>query len=352
MFTAKNLLKKLGKGFTDYEIKMHGLVSKNRSDYIFNSTIEAIEMADHCLLINTNPRYEAAVLNARIRKSIVHNDLKVAFIGPKINLNYNVNDLGENTLEILQSILNEKHQYCEVLKSAKKPMMIIGSTTFSEKKANKLHNLCKQIARKYNVVNENWNGFNILHFSAGAVGALDVGFVNYNVKGKKHHNLSDFDTVILLGADDISLDKIRKNTNVVYIGHHGDNTVYRADIILPSPAYVEKSGTYVNTEGRFQKALQAVNMLGDAKPEYETILNIANNLDLNLDFVDFDTLQKAIINLSMEFENIDSIKRDDFNADALIENSKFNYPIDDFYRTDSISRSSKIMNECYKANFK
>lgn len=345
MFAAKNLIKKLKKGHTDFEVKMHGLISKSRGDYTFNSKIIGIEQSDFCMLINTNPRHEAAVINSRIRKSVVHNRLSVAMIGPESDLNYKHQHLGSDTHKILLEILDGTHPYCDDLKSAKKPMMIIGSAMFADTKSNELHKLCKAIAKKYNFVTDAWNGFNVLHNAAGAVGALDIGFVQ-----KTSH---DSETVILFGADDIDISDAKK---VIYIGHHGDKNVYKADIIIPSPAFSEKSGTYVNTEGRVQRTTQAVKALGEAKDEYKIILDVAKGLGLKLDFSDIKGLRQAIAKHNNVFaeENLFKIQQNDIDFEFEVSQIKysvdFSYPIDSFYLTDSISRSSKVMAECQKIN--
>ncbi len=356
MFAAKNFLKKFGKGYTDYEIKMHGLQSEFRSNYLFNTTIAGVEDADHCLLINTNPRHEAAIINARIRKSVVHNNLSVAVIGSELNLNYQYEKLGKDTIEILIQILEGKHHYCKALQNAKKPMMILGSAMFSDTESDELHKLCKAIAIKYGFITDHWNGFNILHNSAGAAGALDIGFVNSSVKKhKKAPTLKDFDTIVLFGADDIDLSEVAES-KIIYIGHHGDRSVYRADVIIPSPAYTEKSGTYVNTEGRVQRTLQSVKPLGSARNEYQIILDLASLMGLQLDFSDLLTLRSGMSKANKIFSEENLLKLNDNKADLDFETPeikhklKFLNPIDNFYLTDSISRSSKIMAECYKVN--
>jgi NADH-quinone oxidoreductase subunit G len=347
IFAAKTLLNKFGSGYIDFEVSLHDLVSKSRGDYIFNSTIAGIEEADQLLLINTNPRHEAAIINGRIRKAVVHNKMQVAFIGPKIDLNYHYEELGDNSLKALKDLLSGEHNYCKLLEDAKKPMMIIGSGV-----SEGLLKLCKKVAQKYSFISPEWNGLNILHHSAGAVGALDMGIVNHSVKKKK---LSDCETVILFGADDVDLELL-KGKKVIYIGHHGDNSVYRADIIIPSPAFLEKSGTYVNTEGRVQRTTQAVKQLGDARPEYQIVLDIAKELEFKIDFVDLDSTREYIAKENKIFikENLWNIipSKVDLNLpeEVKVKSHKFTYPITNFYMTDSISRSSKIMAECVKVN--
>ena len=334
MFAAKTLLQKLGNGYTDYECQMHGLVSEVRSDYIFNSQITNIEDTDHCLLINTNPRYEAAIINARIRKTVVHNNLQIAFLGPKANLNYPYNYLGDDTIQILQEIFAGNHPYCMALKSAKKPIMILGSAMFEHESSHIVHKLCKEIARKYGFIDH----FNILHYSAGAVGALDIGFVNHKITQN-----TDYQTVILLGADDIDLTPY-SNCKIIYIGHHGDKSVYKADIIIPSPVYTEKSGTYINTEGRMQMTTQATKPLGDATCEYKIFLDIATKLGLNLGFTDIITLRNKISKVSNKIQHRQSANYD-FQSD-FIPPLPFKYPVTNFYLTDAVTRQSRTMVEC------
>ncbi len=347
IFAAKTLLHKFGSGYIDFEANLHGLVSKHRGDYILNSTIAKIEEADQLLLINTNPRHEAAVINSRIRKAVIHNKMKVAFIGPEIDLNYDHETLGDDSVKILKALLNGRNDYYKVLESAKKPMMIIGSSISDD-----LLKLCKKVALKYNYISEEWNGFNVLHHSAGAVGALDMKIVNHSAKKKK---LSDCNTVILFASDDIDLELL-KGKKVIYIGHHGDNSVYRADIIIPSPAFPEKSGTYVNTEGRVQRTTHAVKQLGDAYTEYKIVFDIARELDLEIDLRDLKAVRNGMAKANKVFasENLGNILPSEMDLqlpeEVKIKLFKFQYPITNFYMTDSISRSSKVMAECVKAN--
>jgi NADH-quinone oxidoreductase subunit G len=345
IFSAKSLLNKIGQGYMDFEVNLHSLVSKCRGDYIFNSKITGIEEADHLLLINTNPRHEAAIINSRIRKTALHNNLKVAFAGPEVDLNYQYQNLGDDSIDILQSILEGENSYCKLLESAKRPMMIIGSSVTGD-----IVNLCKKVAKKYNFISNDWNGFNILHYSAAAVGTLDMGAVNYSLKKKK---LANCDTLILFGADDFN---IPSGKRVIYIGHHGDKGVYEAEIIIPSPAFSEKSGTYVNTEGRVQRTTQAVKHLGDARPEHHIIFDIARELNLDLDIRDLESIRKGMAKSNKIFasDNLWNVVPSEIDLkvtkDVKIKKLNFTYPISDFYMTDSISRSSRVMASCSKEN--
>lgn len=348
MFAAKSLLHKLGGGYIDFEVNLHGLVSKYRGDYIFNSKIIGVEEADQLLLINTNPRHEAAVINGRIRKSVVHNKLKVGFIGPEVDLNYDCEKLGDDAVKVLKELLKGENNYCKVLEGAKKPMMIIGSGV-----SEGLLKLCKKVAQKYNFISPEWNGFNVLHHAAGSVGALDIGVVNHSVKGKK--KLSDCDTVILFGADDYDMAQL-KDKKVIYVGHNGDRGVYGADVIIPSSAFAEKSGTYVNTEGRVQRTTQAIKQLGDARPEYQIVLDIAKELNFKMDFLDINSTRKCMAKANKVFteENLWNILQSEIDLDlpeeVKVKSYKFQYPISNFYMTDAISRSSRVMAECVKTH--
>jgi NADH-quinone oxidoreductase subunit G len=348
MFAAKGLVQKFGSGYIDFEVDLHGLSGKSRGDYIFNSKIIGVEEADHLLLINTNPRYEAAVINGRIRKSVIHNQLKVGFIGAPVNLNYDHEPLGEDVVKILKELLSGEHPYCNVLSSTKKPMMIIGSGVSKD-----LLNLCKRVAQKYNFISPEWNGFNVLHHAAGAVGALDIGCVKYSVQQKK--NLSECDTVVIFGADDIDMNALH-NKKVIYIGHHGDKAVYSSDIIIPSPAFTEKSGTYVNTEGRVQRTTQAVKQLGAAHPEYQIVLDLAKKLGFTMPFADISSLRRCMTKANKVFSDVNlwgvmpSEVDLELSETVKVKTSKFQYPISNFYMTDAISRSSRIMAECSRVS--
>ncbi len=356
MFVTKQLVNALGNGYCDHECNMHALAKEpSRGSYIFNTTIAGIEEADHCLLVNTNPRVEAALLNARIRKAIMNNKMKVAFIGSKVNLNYKYEHLGANHVTTLKQLADGIHPYCKTLQNAVKPMLVASSAMFASADGEYLLDLYKKVAQTNNIISDKWNGFNILHHNASAVGALDIGFVDYHC-GSYNTSIKECDVVILLGADDIVL-PVRSSGNsqkVIYIGHHGDRNVYNADIILPGVAYTEKSTTYVNLEGRVQRTTQAIAPPHLAKNDCEIIIELARIAGIDIGFNNINDLRYALCSTNATFmeEYLFEITKPTVSllTNNLTSNTNtsytFSYPIVNFYLTDPISRNSKIMIEC------
>ncbi|MEK6734064.1 MAG: NADH-quinone oxidoreductase subunit NuoG, partial [Pseudomonadota bacterium] len=337
MYALKALFNKLGSENIDCRQYNEKYENKNRSDYLFNTTIAGIEEADFCLIIGANPRKEAAILNARIRKSYLKG-LEIALVGSKVDLTYEYNYLGNN-LDILNDILKGKHDISKKLTDAKKPMMILGNQLVSLEDGAEIITLCKLIAEKYNFISDDWNGYNILHTAANRVGGLDIGFIS------DKFNIQEAKLVYLLGADEIDLTQL-KNSFVIYQGHHGDKGAHIADVILPGCAYTEKNATYVNLEGRVQRTYRAVCAPGSAKEDWQIINDLAKTLNIKLDFDDLTSLRENIVKAFPHFANLDSISKSPFIIDnrdfkcttEIIEYNDFNY-----YLTDPICRSSVTM---------
>jgi NADH-quinone oxidoreductase subunit G len=317
----------------------------SRADYIFNTTIAGIENADYCLIIGSNPRKEAAILNSRIRKS----GAKVALLGEKIDLTYPYDYLGDKIV-ILEEILAGKHPICQELKSAKNPMLILGAKVISLEDGEEIITLCKLIAEKYNFIREDWNGYNILQTAAARVGALDIGFV----PGKNGYNtaqiLDKAKLVYLLGADEIDMEKL-KGKFVIYQGHHGDKGAHVADVILPGCAYTEKDGTYVNLEGRAQRAYKAASAPGDAKDDWQIILELAKVMDKKLAIKSLSDIRAKMTQIAPHLANIDQVQKEELK----INKRNFNctsksivYNDYNYYLTNSIARASVTMSKCAK----
>ncbi|CAD6996552.1 unnamed protein product [Ceratitis capitata] len=242
------MMHKLGSANLDCRQDGAKLISDNRGSYVFNTTIEDIENADLCLLINTNPKVEAPIINARIRKRYLQGNFPIASVGPDVEYLYCVEKLGQDAL--------------------------------TRSDSESILALAISIAEKFNMVKDDWNGFNVLHKAAARVGGLDIGFVPKN-GGKdinqilKQAESGEIEVVYLLGADEIDTSKLG-NTFVIYQGHHGDRGAHVADIILPGAAYTEKYATYVNTEGRAQRTNLAVLPPGEAKEDWLIIKNYPN----------------------------------------------------------------------------
>jgi NADH-quinone oxidoreductase subunit G len=322
----------------------------NRAGYLFNSTIVGIDQADAFLIIGANPRWEAPIINARIRKRFLalRENFKAAVIGANLDLTYPYEYLGVGP-QTLADLVDGKHPFAEVLKNAKNPMVILGSGAVTRADGAAI----QALATKLNVVRDGWNGFNFLHRAAGRVGALDLGFV----PGEGGRDLEgilagasngDIAAVYLLGADEIDTARLGK-AFVVYQGHHGDRGAHRADVILPGAAYTEKNATYVNTEGRAQMARQAAFPPGDAREDWKIVRALAGALGKTLPYDTLGEIRRKLAEASPTFRAIDSITPAEaapFGAAGAVDAAPFVMPIQNYYMTDAISRNSPTMAKC------
>ncbi|MBS0236504.1 MAG: NADH-quinone oxidoreductase subunit G [Proteobacteria bacterium] len=347
MLVMKDFLQAIGSN--NYDCRQDGSMLGNaeRGLYVFNTTIEGIEKADLCLIIGANPRFEAAVLNARLRKAHLQNNMEVAIIGERCDLSYPHKTLGNNPW-IIKQIASGEHPYCSKLKQAKNPMLILGSGVLARSDIEATLHYCKRIAKNYNMVREDWNGFNVLQRAASRVGGMDIGFLP-SIGIGVNQMLEQMQVLFLLGADEVDFSRIPDNTFVVYIGHHGDAGAQRADIILPGAAYTEKNGTYVNLEGRVRHARKAVSPPGEAKEDWQQLMDLATQLGFSLGYSDLKSLRKRLakefpifMQKGIQAAHIDfkEGKSKDFSDDP------FENPIRNFYMTDVISRNSKTMLQC------
>ncbi|MBM3468553.1 MAG: NADH-quinone oxidoreductase subunit G [Alphaproteobacteria bacterium] len=332
--------------------------NRNRSAYIFNTTIAGIEKADLILLIVTNPRYEAPLINARIRKrylkSGLTHKLEIGMIGPKSDLTYPYEHLGEYA-KTIREIIDGKHPFCKKLKAAKKPVLILGQGAMNRRDSLEILYLCQKISEEYNFIQKDWNGFNVLHTAAARVGGLDLGFLpqkggldTAGILGAAHNG--KIKALYLLGADEIPMNELG-NTFVIYQGHHGDKGAHRADVILPGAAYTEKSATYVNTEGRPQRTTQAILPPGQAKEDWRIIRALSEVLGHSLPYATGEDIQRRLIEVNIHFKNIDKITPSPWEIIPLgtpetLSQLAFQLPITNFYCTDPISRHSTTMAHC------
>ena len=331
-----------------------------RVAYTFNSTISGIEDSDFCLLIGTNPRKEAAILNTRIRKRYLQGNFEIFSIGPKFDINYPCKFLGDNP-SILNDTINKKNLLSKKLAKAKKPLLIFGDNIFTRKDSSFfldcIYNLCVSFKiiqkKKKDII---WNGLNCLHNAASRVGALDLKFYskknNFNLDKLYHlSNKKKLDFIYLLGVDQIDIKKLT-NSFIVYQGTHGNFGAEDADVILPGSAYTEKNATYVNTEGRVQATFKACNPPGLAKEDWKIIVAIGKKLKKEFNYYDIYDVRKRLIK---ENSRIFSSPKKHINNEFVkfgnkgkILNDKFVLPINDFYLTDVITKSSKVMKKCSK----
>ena len=349
MFVVKDYLKALGIYNVDCRQNESKLSNKNRAQYTFNTTIKGIEESDHCLLIGCNPRHEATMLNARIRKAYLNNKLSIAVIGNNNNLTYPYRHLGDNPW-VLKQIVDGVHPICADLKKAKKPMLIFGEHLTTQEDYEAYEYFINKLVNKYNYINNDWSGYNMLHTAASRVGGLDIDFVPNKDGMPTNEILKKCEVIILLGADEIDLNKINKNAFVIYIGHHGDKAAEIADIILPAPAFTEKNATYVNLEGRVQNTFAAIDKLGQAKIDWQIILDLAKLTDVKLQYSNLNEIRKKISKINPVFINTGFKNNDNVFKNSLKQTSFFQDKIDekalDYYLTNSICRNSITMKKC------
>ncbi|CAI5756213.1 unnamed protein product [Candida verbasci] len=347
----KDLINKLGSENTTTDVKLgydsHGL--DFRSNYIFNSTIDGIEDADEILLIGTNPRFEAAVLNTRIRKVWLRSNLEINSVGQQFDSTFDINRLGDSVKDLQKAFNGD---IGKKLSSAKKPLIIIGSGVAESKDSQSIYKTIGDfITSKSNFNQPEWNGLNLLHREASRVGALDIGFQSNDKTTPKF--------IYLLGADEISNKDIPKDSFVIYQGHHGDVGASFADVILPGSAYTEKSATYVNLEGRTQITRAATNAPGVAREDWKIIRALSEYLNCKLPYDDIVSLRMRMGEIAphlIRHDIIEPTSNDitklgfqelvDSNKDSKVFNEPLVNPVNNFYFTDVISRSSPTMAKC------
>ncbi|MEH2626713.1 NADH-quinone oxidoreductase subunit G [Bradyrhizobium sp. AZCC 1719] len=323
-----------------------------RATYIFNPTIVGIEQADALLIIGSNPRKEAAVLNARIRKRWRTGQLKVALVGAKADLTYDYDYLGAGT-DTLGELASGKHSFVEVLKGAKNPIVLVGAGSLARHDGAAVLSLAAKVAAGTGALKDGWNGFAVLQDTASRAGALDIGFAA-GAGGLNLAQMTTFgtlDVLFLLGADEV---KVPDGTFVVYIGTHGDRGAHRADVILPGAAYTEKSGLYVNTEGRAQIASRAAFPPGEAREDWAIVRALSDVLGKKLPYDSLQALRQALFKAFPHLMRIDQIepgKASDVKALAGKKGGKpdktpFKSSVEDFYLTNPIARASTVMAEC------
>ena len=314
-----------------------------RMNYIFNSTIKGIEDSDLIILIGTNPRLEATILNARIRKAYLKNKLKIFSIGNTEDLTYPYTNIGSNS-KIIKEIISESHSISSDLKKSKKPIIIIGESALNGNAGQYIFEELKNYLLKNNFIRDDWNSLNILTQHASKVGAIDLGF--YSIEDENNFPFFDkmdndeFKLIYLLGSDNINFEK--KDKFIIYQGSHGDKGSELADIILPGAAYTEKNGLFVNLEGKLQKAYKASYPPGDSREDWTIIKDLSDRMNKPLGFQNAQELRKLIIE-EIELKNLNN-KRNILNNN-FIEKEIFVQPID-YYYTNAIARSSKVMGEC------
>jgi NADH-quinone oxidoreductase subunit G len=347
MLALMDLMTMLGSPNLDCRQDGAALDATRRDFYSFNSSIPGIEEADAILLIGTNPRKEAPVLNARIRKRWLAGGCAIGLIGPEADLTYDVTKVGDGPGTIAGG-------FTRALRDAKKPMIVVGQGALSRRDGAAVLAAAWKLAVAVGALTPDWHGFNVLHTAAARVGGLDLGFVP-GPKGKNVARMlaGGVDLLWLLGADEFPVDRIGAGTFVVYQGHHGDAGAARADVILPGAAYTEKYGTYVNTEGRVQRGFLAVYPPGEAREDWKILRAFSEVIGHRLPYDDLAGLRRRMEQVNPVFGRVGFLPRfgcSDLTGPsgdpAAVSADPFAYPIATYYQTDPISRASPTMAEC------
>jgi NADH-quinone oxidoreductase subunit G len=335
MFALRELLKSIGSTAIDMQGRGGLDPSLGRSSYILNPTIAGLDDVDAIMLVGANPRKEAAVLNARIRRRWLKGNLLVGVIGERADLTYATTYLGAGP-DTLAGLVNHAPA------ARQKPVILVGAGAYRRPDGAAVLSTAAQVAKAVGAVKEGWNGFGVLHTSASMVGGLDLGLANPDAMSA--------DVIFNLGADEID---IPAGPFVVYIGTHGDRGAHRADVILPGATYTEQSGLYVNTEGRVQLANRAVFPPGDAREDWAILRALSGLVGKPLPFDSLSQLRSALAAAHPHFGQIDAIATGDAaGIDALaarggsMDTTPFSDAVKDFHLTNPIARASAVMAEC------
>jgi NADH-quinone oxidoreductase subunit G len=330
----------------------------SRQSYLFNTTIAGLEDADAILLIGTNPRHEAPLVNTRIRKTWIAGNLEIGMIGEPVDLTYTYEHVGTSAADI-ETFTKARKGFAKTFKAAKNPVIIVGANALRGTEGKALLSAVGALAKSVNLVREDFNGFNVLHNAASRVAGLDMGFMP-GEGGLATPEILDaaqqgaVETVYLLGADELDTSKL-KDAFVIYQGHHGDNGAHVADVILPGAAYTEKSGIYVNTEGRVQLATRAVPTKGEAKEDWAILRALSARLNRVLPYDSLDALRRKLFEDHPTFMSVGvapgAADAANFDVSGLgkagsLSTEPLTNPISDFYMTNPIARASNVMAEC------
>ncbi|HKX65244.1 MAG TPA: NADH-quinone oxidoreductase subunit NuoG [Rhizomicrobium sp.] len=336
-----------------------------RQTYLFNSTIAGVEAADAILLVGANPRWDAPVLNARIRKAWLASGVRIANIGPAVDLTYPAQQLGTD-IAVLEQIASGSHDFAKVLTDAKRPMIVLGSGALTRKDGAAILKLAAKIAADTGMIGPagthaegGWNGFNILHTAASRVAALDLGFLP-GAGGRDVAKIVDgaqkgeIDFIYLLGADEFDVAHLGR-AFIVYQGSHGDAGAHHADVILPGAAYTEKDGLYVNFEGRVQRGRRAAFPPGEAKEDWAILRALSEVLGVKLPYDDRAALVAAIEKDAHHFAALNTAPVHADTAAATwsgigesgaLDSVPVTAAIADYYLTNPIARASETMAKC------
>ena len=350
-YAFKKFLEKIGSDNYDFREKKFYINPEHKMNYLFNSSIKGIEESDFILLIGANPRYEATMVNARIRKATIKNNVSVYSLGNPGDLTFKYKVISDQVSE-LNRIFEENSAISSELKNSKKPIFIIGESALELKNGKFILEKTKEYLIKNNFINQNWNAFNILSQNASTTGALDLKF--YKINSQDNFMFFDkleknqFELLYLLSSDNL---KIKKgNEFIVYQGSHGDRGSEIAAVILPTPAFTEENGLYSNLEGRLQECRKASYPIGKALEDWKIFNKISNQIDGSKLFENFLDIRKLTLSEIKNFSDIDLLPKKEpikiekfsssFNDEKIVIKDL------DYYFSNSIARASKTMSDC------
>jgi NADH dehydrogenase (ubiquinone) Fe-S protein 1 len=369
IMSLKDLMAKMNVDNLQVEGIPQAIDADSRSSYIFNSNIVGVEDADTILLVGSNPRLESPVLNARIRRANVAGGTKVASIGPDVDLTYPVENLG-NSASVVSSLMDQSHPFFNVLKESERPMIIAGASLFRRSDANGMLAMLHHLANECGAITNDWLGFNVLHYHPGQAAALDLGF-----RGIERQQPS----FVYMMSGDEEVNQVPNDAFVVYQGSHGDAGASYADVVLPGTAYTEKDATYVNTEGRPQRALQAIAPHGNARHDWKVHRALSEVVGGGaLPYDDLQSLRQRMVEVAPHFASVDDVepavwlngdaymhklpqrsessaqsnrrkKQEKLQALELEESTPLGTDLAVYYQSDPISRASVTMAKCVAA---
>ena len=351
----KKFFKVLNSNNLEFREKKFYINSSEKMNYLFNSSIRGIEDSDLILLIGTNPRHEATMVNARIRKAFAQKKTSIFSIGNPGDLTYDYTILG-NKSDDIKKLLNKESEFSKKLLTSKKPTIIIGESVLELKSGKYIFEEIKNFLNNNNFITKDWNALNFLPQNASTVGLIDLKILsgenekNYSFFEKLNNH--EFKLLYLLGSDNIEFKK--NNEFIIYQGSHGDRGAEIADVVLPSPAYTEQNGLYENLEGRVQECKKASYPIGEALEDWKIFNLIMKKLGKTKDLSKFDLLRKEVLNFIPNFSKLNELP---VYKDSLSKDLETNFISEDilikeldYFYTNSISRASKTMSECRTIN--
>ena len=362
MMALKDLMTGLGSPHMDCVLDSEALSTKERGHYLFNTPIADLEKADFALIIGANIRADASMVHTRLRKRYLKGGFEAAYVGGALeserDFTFAYDNLGEDVV-VLEAVLTGKHAVSKKLKAAKNPVIIVGYDALKRSDGKAILAKASEIAEKYQVAQNGWNGFNILHKAASRVGGLDLGFVPQKgglnkQKIEKACDRGDIEFLYLLGVDEEICPTKTKKAFKVYQGHHGDVGAHHADVVLPGAAYTEKDATYVNLEGRVQQTYMALTPPGEAKEDWKIIRALSAALEKAklCQTLPYDTLEEVRERLIQEnaiFETLDEVVPaawTPITSKTALKTTKFAPSPFDFYMTNVIAKHSPTMAKC------